>query len=47
MMQLFSTKYNTYLGQPKSVHDWVLNFLGHIIFVVTEKSTTLFIILNL
>ena len=45
MMQLFSAKYNTYLGQPKSIRDWV--FFGHIIFVVTETSTALFIILNL
>ena len=30
MMQLFSTKYNTYLGQPKSIHDWVF-FWSHYI----------------
>ena len=30
MMQLFSTKYNTYLGRPKSVHDWVF-FWSHCI----------------
>ena len=30
MMQLFSTKYNTYLGQPKSIHYWVF-FWSHYI----------------
>jgi len=30
MMQLFSTKYNTHLGQPKSIHDWVF-FWSHYI----------------
>ena len=29
-VMVFSTKYNTYLGQPKSIHDWVF-FWSHYI----------------